>query len=177
MSLIVTQNLVRAFAVHVHEQLDERLDALLGLGPSGSAALLHIGTRPTRSIADLAQWLRLSHSATVRVVDRLVEARVVERHPSTSVDNRRTQLGLTRRGRQQYRRALGQCDAAVDELMCGLSATERRHLDDLLRKLMSSVVVDRNHARALCRYCNHVPCHREGCPVGSSVSDSTTVTA
>src|SRR5690242_2274902 len=78
------------------------------------------------TVSDVADWLQLRHHSAVELVDRAVEAGLIERH-TDSRDRRRQRLTLTSRGA----RALAQLSAAHREELRRF----REEMADLLHEL------------------------------------------
>src|ERR671935_835256 len=89
-------NLLGAFALAVVDRLHEELTAAGERGLSATAALIHLRLRPGRNIDFLARLLRISHPATVRIVDRLEDDGLIERRPGLAPRERA--LVLTKAG-------------------------------------------------------------------------------
>lgn len=98
------RELVIGFSGHLHQ---------LGLGFTQLAALYAVGGTQTLTIADLAEQVGRSHSATSRLVDGLVR-RGLLRRVEEEVDRRQRTLELTTEGRT----LLAQVDRArADEFL------------------------------------------------------------
>lgn len=160
---------MRSFAACLVDDMTSRMEEAIGLGSTSAIALLHIGNQPIDSIGLLAERVGLSHSATVRVVDRLEEAGLVVRQRST-IDWRQARLELTAAGREAYARTVRVCDDAVREMLSPLNASEICLLEGILRKMMGEAVHDEGHAWMLCRFCNHLFCEGDLCPVGEATA-------
>ncbi len=80
----------------------------------------------------------LSSGGMTKRLDRLVEAGMVERRPDPA-DRRGTLVGLTSRGKQVVDTALESHLANEEQLLHSLTATDRRALDELLRKLLAAL--------------------------------------
>jgi DNA-binding MarR family transcriptional regulator len=96
-------------------ELERRMnDALrpLGLTAAQADALLVIGQAGPLSLKDLGELLIAEAGHPSRLVDRLVEAGLVERRAAGD-DRRRVELSLTSRGRSLQRRI----DAAREEVL------------------------------------------------------------
>lgn len=165
-----TANLLGALALAVTDHVTEALESDLAEGGNASAAILSIGTRPGESIESLAKVLGLSHSATVRTVDRLERRGWVGRAPS-GIDTRATALSLTRSGRAKAKKLIRERDRILTGVTSHLTTGELTTLTGLLTKMLSQLPATRADARHLCRLCNHGPCHDIHCPVGTSVPD------
>ena len=73
------ENLLGAFSVAVNDSMDDAFDEACAVGDSAPAALILIRENPDTRIEALARYLTLSHSGTVRLVDRLSQAGWVAR--------------------------------------------------------------------------------------------------
>lgn len=96
--------------LHAHEKVTQRLELELrdahDIGLGDYDVLLRLARAPDRRLkmTDLARRAMLSPSSLTRVVDRLVERRLVERDRSTT-DNRVVNASLTEAGRKRLRAA------------------------------------------------------------------------
>jgi DNA-binding MarR family transcriptional regulator len=137
-----------------------------GLGASAAAALVTLDSPAgTTSLDGLAQRLALSHSGTVRLVDRLVRDRLAERRPGS--DQRSVELVLTPLGRRTVR----QIDDARDDACGGfvrlLTLDQRAALTDVQRTILRELDELPGDTGWLCRLCDRQACRhgRGGCPV------------
>ena len=95
-----------------------------GLGPSDAAALVVLA-RPKRSVANLRiealrHDLGLSHSAAVRLVDRLQAAGLASRESGS--DGRSIAVRLTAAGRREAEGVLAERRGVVEEVLAPLAA-------------------------------------------------------
>jgi DNA-binding MarR family transcriptional regulator len=129
--------------------------------------------RPGASVEELRHAIGLTHSGTVRLVDRLVVERDVERRAAD--DGRAVSLFLTAKGRRTAAKIRAARTAALDDALATLSPTERATFARITEKLLRGVVGDRLARRAaddvppdgwLCRLCDPTACGREDgqCP-------------
>ncbi len=156
-------NLLGAVALAVSDRLNETLTHGERGGLSGVAALVHIRLRPGHTIELLARVLALSHSATVRLVDRLEADGLVERRSGR--DGRSVALFVTPAGETTAVEALRRRGETLAEALAPLSASERHLLAILLEKLLAGLTGDRWSARHICRLCDFPTCTRPYCPV------------
>ena len=119
-------------------ELERRMnDAMrpLGLTAAQADALLVIGQAGPLALKDLGELLIAEAGHPSRLVDRLVDAGLVERRAAGD-DRRRVELSLTSRGRALQRRA----DAAREEVLeLGRALVGERDLGaalDLFRELL-----------------------------------------
>ena len=89
------------------------------------------------SQADLGRRLGLDRNEVSGIVTRLASGGRVDRQADPA-DRRRNVVTLTASGRQYLEEIQRHADAAQDELLAGLSPTERRQLNELLAKLLRS---------------------------------------
>jgi MarR family transcriptional repressor of emrRAB len=145
-----------------------RAAAAAGAGEAGStpAALVSLaGYLDGEPIDSLRGPLGLTHSATVRVVDRLVAAGLARRRPGR--DRRAVSVALTPAGRRAAARALAAREEALEAALAGLDESERAELARLHEKVLGALTTGRASAGHTCRLCDSVACgHEQGrCPV------------
>jgi MarR family transcriptional regulator, negative regulator of the multidrug operon emrRAB len=119
-----------------------------------------------RTIETLAGGLRLSHSRTVRVIDRLEAAGLAAR-ARDPLDGRGVLVELTPEGQRAGERVLAARAAALAAGLESLGDRERRELAVLAERLLADATGSRRAAGAICRLCDAQACgHDEGrCPV------------
>jgi DNA-binding MarR family transcriptional regulator len=160
-------NVLGTLSLAVTTRVHEAAERSAALGASAPSALIALdGYLTGQPIDALRRVLGLTHSGTVRLVDRLVEAGLVERRVRTT-DGRAVPLGLTPAGRRVARRVLQAREAALEEILSVLTPEERETLSALQDRLLGSLIGSREDARRTCRMCDPVGCgHHEGrCPV------------
>ena len=162
-----TANLLGALALALNDRLTEVTSARAERGAAAPAALVTVSFYPGESIDALAQTLGLSHSATVRLVDRLAEDGLLERRGGA--DGRTSALYLTRKGRVRASAILKDRADSLVEALKPLSAEESAHLTSLLEKLLRALTQDRQQADHICRLCDEDVCPGEDCPVECAV--------
>ncbi len=159
-------NLLGSASLAISDRLRRGTEAGAGQGGSAPAALISLaGYLDGRPIDALRDPLGLTHSAAVRVVDRLVAAGLARRRPGR--DGRSVAVELTAEGREAAESALSARQAALDEILGPLSASERAELTRLHEKLLGGLTEGRESARNICRLCDLHACgHNQGiCPV------------
>lgn len=159
-------NLLGVFASAVADDLAIGLRQRLGVGGSGTAALLAIDSWPIDSIGFLADVLEMSHSGTVRLVERLKREGLVEELPSG--DGRTVSVMLTRVGEDRVLLARRWRDSRLTEVVEQMTELEGNILNTALMRYMSSKPRTRTEARHVCRFCDHSVCRGASCPVGIS---------
>lgn len=155
-------NLVGALALALSDRLDVQTN-------SDSAALITLLERGALTVEFLRRVVGLSHSATVRLVDRLSAQRFVERGPGR--DGRSIAVRLTPRGRRVASRLRQEREHALAAALATLDAEERTHFGSLVEKVLAGLTTDRWQARHICRLCDHGLCQgARGCPVDQAAT-------
>ncbi len=158
-----TANLLGALAGEVSDRLDRRLRSHPNQTDSSAAALNVIAYDEGCSNNALARALRLSHTATVRLVDKLEATGLVEARPGR--DKRAVALFLTDEGRSQARAVVVDRCLALGELLDVLSPDEHRQLALLTDKLLRGLTTSAQAADHICRLCDGTVCPQDRCPV------------
>jgi DNA-binding MarR family transcriptional regulator len=102
------------------------------------AALRRAGAPYERTPSELMRAVLLSSGGVTKRLDRLAEAGLVERRPDPR-DRRGTLVRLTPQGKRLVDRALPAHLENEERLLAALTPAERCRLDDLLRKLLSTL--------------------------------------
>jgi len=157
-------NVIGAAVVMLGDRIRDATEDASGMGGALPAALsaLHVWAGG-RTIETLAGGLRLSHSRTVRVVDRLAADGLATRSRDPA-DGRGVLVHLTPAGHRVGRRVLEARAAALEE---AVGETDRAELAAIAERLLARATTGRRAARAICRLCDSDACgHHDGrCPV------------
>lgn len=156
-------NLVGALVLAITDLVKAAAEAGAKHGAVAPAALATIGFYPGESIDALSRTLRLTHSGTVRLVDRLVADGLVERKPGKQ--RRSVALFLTRAGRRAHSEILQRRRQTVAGIVEPLSSAEQAQLTRLAEKLLSAVTTGNEAADFICRLCEIEACPQDRCPV------------
>lgn len=105
----------------------------LGLGLPEFACLRILASHPGRTSAELARDTHVTAQATNQLLHRL-EAVGAVRRPAAATAGRALPAELTDEGRELLARAERAVQAVDDQVLAGLSPTERRQLKSLLHK-------------------------------------------
>src|SRR5919197_6568049 len=116
------QNLLGAFVLEIAGRIQRETDAAIGHTGATAAALVTIAQFPDRTVEELRRAVGLSHPAAVRVVDRLVEQRLVRRRPAGR--GPAVALTATPSGRRRARRILDARRRVLAAALPELSAEE-----------------------------------------------------
>jgi MarR family transcriptional regulator, negative regulator of the multidrug operon emrRAB len=161
-------NTVAALALAVTDMLLVGLDERYHLGPSDAAALIILSRRSQR-IEDISQQLGVSHSATVRLVDRLEDMGLAGRAPGR--DARSVNVRLTAAGKRRARGLLTERERIMTHVLGELSERDRRLLGALVEKMLDALAVDWRTTMQICRLCN-IPFCESGaaCPAAAGAA-------
>lgn len=156
-------NLLGALATEIAGRLDRHGKEHPNATGSFNAALNVVGLYEGCSNGALGQALGLSHTATVRCVDKLEADDLVRREPGA--DKRSVALRLTETGRQRAQAMMrDRC-----ELLAGfvdvLSADQRIQLEEIAETLLRASVEAAKDAWFICRLCDPDLCPPDTCPV------------
>lgn len=157
-----TANLLGAAVLCLHDELKQTVEKRSGRSGEAAAALNALGHQPGLSNDALSRLLGLTHTGTVRLIDRLVADGLVERRPAAR-DKRGVALYLTAAGETVRREILEDREAALVPLVSRLSSREQKTLATLLGKLLTAVSRDDTHKLRICRLCDSGVC--EDCPI------------
>ncbi|MGI5337860.1 MarR family winged helix-turn-helix transcriptional regulator [Streptomyces sp. CA-181903] len=127
--------LIATVVTRYHEEYDEAAGrhALTG----AQARLLALLSREPLPMRRIARKLKCEPSNVTGIVDRLAARGLVERRPDPA-DRRVKLAAVTEDGRETARQLREELDFAREPL-AGLSAGERRHLRDLLRRVVGGI--------------------------------------
>ncbi|RMI33430.1 MarR family transcriptional regulator [Nocardia stercoris] len=162
--------------------MNAAVEPIAALGPSAPAALTALHEfLDGGSVTQLSSVLGLTHSGTVRLVDRLAVEGLVERVGAQ--DGRAVSVVLTESGRGMAERILRARETSLTNALSALSADQIDTLAAALDAMLTTVTHARAEERAvgtrarpqpwLCRLCDFAACGRsEGnCPVNNATTD------
>ncbi len=156
-------NVIGAFALALADDFKGAMQDLADGNESTCSALIVIGQESGLSVDRLSKILRLSQPGTVRLIDRLAEARLVER--KTGGDRRSVALRLTEAGKRQVKSLLVGRQHALVQALRELDPAERQILAAIADKVLRGV----NHTPVACdrrcRLCDDDTCPDETCPM------------
>lgn len=157
-----TANLLGAAVLGLHDELKQAVEKRSGRSGEAPAAIGALGHQPGLSNDGLSRLLGLTHTGTVRLIDRLVADGLVERRPAAN-DKRGVALYLTAAGRTARQGILKDREATLVALVSRLSVREQTTLASLLGKLLTGVSRDDMHKLRICRLCDSDACTK--CPI------------
>ncbi len=157
-----TANLLGAVVLGLHDRLRDAVMAESQLGGESAPAVVVIGHVAGLSNDRLSQLLGLTHTGTVRLVDKLVKQELVERR-SSETDRRSVRLYLTDKGKSLRRRLLKRREASLSELLNHCDEKELDFLQQALSKLLILNSDDDTIRLRTCRLCDSKACG--DCPI------------
>jgi MarR family transcriptional repressor of emrRAB len=157
-------NLLGVTALAASDRLRSAVESGLAHGGSAPAALVHLQAYPGESVEALRRVLGVSQPAAVRVVDRLVAERLVDRRAGP--DRRTLALHLTAAGERAASNLLSRRTHSLRSLLAVLEPDEQAALERLLERMVAALAGDRPEALRVCRMCDRQACtSAAGCPL------------
>ena len=129
--------------------------------PSDAAALNVVLAEPGISVKGLSQALGLTHSATVRVADRLTIGGLITRDPAGP--GRTVALTSTSRGKRLASEALARRMRVLEHATSGLTAVQRQDLITSLATVVRQLATGQEQIDQACRLCDQNRCLPRGC--------------
>jgi DNA-binding MarR family transcriptional regulator len=156
-------NVIGAFALALADDFKAAMEDLADGNESACAALIVVGQESGLSVDRLSRILGLSQPGTVRLVDRLAEAKLVER--KTGIDRRSVALRLTDGGRRQVKSLLVGRRHALLQALRALDDWERSTLTAIADKVLRGLDHSEVECDRRCRLCDDDSCPDESCPM------------
>jgi DNA-binding MarR family transcriptional regulator len=158
-------NVLGALALAVMDRIEQGARDIIGHSGETPAALIVIGYGEGMTNDRLRRVLGLSHSGTVRLVDRLVSDALVERRPGR--DGREIALYLTAKGAATRTDLLASRLSAVASFVDVLSPAERQRFGGLIRDVLARQETSQQDRFTICRMCDNGVCRN--CPLPTTV--------
>lgn len=158
-------NMLGALSAAVVEQVKTALLSHPNHNDSSLAALKLVGEFEGCSNSQLSQALGLSHTATVRLTDKLVASGLVDRAPAA--DRRAVSLSLTSEGRMRVDDALQTRMTVLRDLVADLDEGVVGSLGDALTVMLRALTTTPLAGAHICRLCREQSCPQ--CPVHEAV--------
>jgi MarR family transcriptional repressor of emrRAB len=159
-----TANILGALSLLIQDRVEGAWRAELDLSPMAAAALVQIDNEPGSSIELIAGHIGLTHSATVRVIDKLAERGLVEKDRARK-DARAQNLKLSKAGKRVVQQIHAARNQVTDDLLSGLDPAQRRALEAAIRSILHRVVEPGREADVTCRVCDDRRCTPDICPI------------
>ena len=159
-----TANILGALAVLIQDRVEGMWQSALDLSPMAAAALVQIDNEPGSSIEAEAGRIGLTHSATVRVIDKLAERGLVEKDRARK-DARAQSLTLSKPGKRVAQQLHEARNQVTDDLLAGLAPAQRQALEQGISAILYRCVAPGREADVTCRVCDDRRCSPEICPI------------
>lgn len=159
-------NVIGAFALALADDFKGAMQDLADGNESTCAALIVIGQESGLSVDRLSKILALSQPGTVRLIDRLAAAKLVER--KTGGDRRSVALRLTETGKRQVKSLLVGRQHALVQALRELDPGERQVLAAIADKVLRGVNRSAVECDRRCRLCDDDSCPDETCPMAAA---------
>jgi DNA-binding MarR family transcriptional regulator len=156
-------NVIGAFALALADDFKGAMQDLADGNENACSALIVVGQESGLSVDRLSKILRLSQPGTVRLVDRLAEAKLVER--KTGSDRRSVALRLTDAGKRQVKSLLVGRQHALSQALRGLDDWERSTLSAIANKVLRGLEHSAVECDRRCRLCDGASCPDDTCPM------------
>ncbi|MFI6504897.1 MarR family winged helix-turn-helix transcriptional regulator [Nonomuraea typhae] len=166
-----TANLLGALGLALADGQSAELAASSGLTPNDAAALNAVAAAPGCSIRAVQVALGITHPGTVRTIDRLAAAGLVERR--AGMDGRTVSLHLTGAGAQVWQRQADARIAWLEQAIARLAPGERAGVERIVSALLAAITGDEASAERICRLCDENRCPQDRCPVTLAMAPST----
>ncbi|MEM1395117.1 MAG: MarR family transcriptional regulator [Cyanobacteria bacterium P01_H01_bin.150] len=154
-------NLLGASAIAISDSIQNAAKEATGNTASFPAALVIVERYPKITVDLLGQYLQLSQSGAARLVERLVNQNLVERHQGN--DRRFVHLQLTSDGKAMVEKIQQAKIAAVSSLLKPLTAKEQEKLLNILSKMAGEYSNSEIMEEYICRFCDIGECPLKVC--------------
>lgn len=134
---------------------DAMLSKTEDLAPTAVAALITIRDREPLSIGEIAAVVGLTHSAAVRLVDRLEKDWLVRRQRRVG---REVMVEITSRGKRRAQQLQDMRLEAVGSFLATLAPESRVVLDDLVNQMIKKLATGDLVLDQFCRMCRRGSC-------------------
>ncbi|MGH6891903.1 MAG: MarR family winged helix-turn-helix transcriptional regulator [Dongiaceae bacterium] len=157
-------NILGALSLLIQDRVESAWLSALDLSPMAVAALVQIDNEPGSSIEQVASRIGLTHSATVRVIDKLSERGFVEKDRARQ-DARAQSLKLKKAGKRTVQQLHAARNQVTDDLLAGLDPAQREALEDAIGAILHRTVEPGREADVTCRVCDDRRCSPDICPI------------
>ena len=157
-------NWLGTLAVLIQDRVEARWQAELDLSPMSAAALVQIEQESGCAIEPVAGRIGLSHSATVRLIDKLVERDLVAKDRARA-DARQQSLKLTKSGKRVAAQLHQARNQVTDDLLALVPPAEAAALGGAIAAILHRAVTTKQEGDTVCRVCDENRCRPEICPI------------
>ena len=156
-------NLLGATSLAIADILMEVSQKISKAPSRDNATLNSVLQWPGGTIEELSAVAGLSHSATVRLVDRGVKQGLLERRAGHSA--REVSIWLTAEGRKMARSIESARAATLEKLINLLNKQEQTTLRGIAQKILHELTTSARMGDHICRLCSASMCPQDICPV------------
>lgn len=158
-------NLVGSLALKIHDlQMDAAVD-VSGISPTDCACLVSVAHQDTaQSIVDIAAICNLSHSAAVRLVERLEKKGYICK-TTTKFDRRKVHVELTEDGYEMRDKILKARRSAIEPIVSKFSRSDWKVIEWAAGFILADLTESRLESEQICRLCDAAACGNDNCPV------------
>lgn len=160
-----TANILGALAVALSGRITSETSALSGVSPSAVSALIQIHFYPGICVEQIRSQIWVSHSATVRVIDSLEDAGLIERRRVDGRDGRVMSLFMTDRGAGVVTEVLNRRNSITRAMVTSFPPHEQPLVERVVCGLISSLVQPGPEQEYVCRFCDLSACPQDQCPM------------
>ncbi len=157
-------NWLGTLAILIQDRVEARWQTELDLSPMSAAALVQVEQESGCAIDAVATRIGLSHSATVRLIDKLVERDLVSKDRARD-DQRAQSLKLTKPGRKLAAQLHQIRNRVTDDLLGLVSPAEGQALGKAVAAILHRAVTTKREGDMVCRVCDEGRCRPEICPI------------
>jgi DNA-binding MarR family transcriptional regulator len=157
-------NLLGALVTALGDRMDDAVTEEAGQQGRAPAALVQLADHPGLTVSDLRRRLGLTHSAVVRLVDRLVDRHLVTRTAHDS-DARAVRLTLTTRGTSVATSVATARLTVLRDVLADLDPAQRDSLEQVAQTLLATLPTNADDTSLICRLCALRACPQDECPV------------
>jgi MarR family transcriptional regulator, negative regulator of the multidrug operon emrRAB len=150
-------NLLGALGIVLSDALSDAAEPAGGT-TTATALVALAGPSAGASIDALAGVVGLSHSGTVRLVDRLVADGLAERR--RGADQRSAALVLTPAGRRATGQVLRRREANIQSTLALLTEDQQAAVVEIAERVLGELGADRDAESRVCRLCDLEACGR-----------------
>ena len=165
-----TLNIFGAFGLFLADRLFAAIDGQQEFTRQEGIALIQIGLFSS-SFANLETSLRLTQSATSRLVDKLAAKGLVVKKARDG-DPREKNLRLTRQGEERMEKILRARQATLHDVFEVLDTEEMARLLTIVSKILTANISSKQESDRVCRICDLPRCPQDRCPARYAGQDA-----
>ena len=158
-------NLIGTLALKIHDlQMNAAVD-VSGMSPTACACLISLAHQDTpQTISDIAAICNLSHSAAVRLVEKLETLGYLHKTALKS-DGRKVHICLTSDGYEMRDTILKARRLAIEPALSKFSKSDWKVIEWAAGFILSDMTDSRLESEQICRLCDVDACGGSNCPV------------